>query len=404
MKKILFVSYGGGHVNALLPIYERLVFSNIYECNYLALTTAYQKVKNVNKCCFGFKDLIGDGDLYALKKGKELVVNDTQNPLVSYNESVAYIGLSYMDLVKSFGETAASKKYKKYGRQAFYPIHTLKKYLSKNKPDLVVATNSPRAERAVIDAAFQLGIPSICLVDLFALQEIAWIGKPGFANKVCVISDAVRDKMMAAGRMADEVVVTGNPAFDYLSRYNDITSVRKFKKKKQWSNHERIVLWASAIEPEKHPFSDRVGDILLPIKIEEELVKLVRKNINIRLVIRPHPNESREFSQLPNGVEISRQEDDINELLPAVDCVVVTASTVGLQAALISKPLINIKLSLFSKDAPYDEMGFSMGVECLSELNDRVIECLNANTKNNALPKVGEAGANVIKVIDEMLY
>ena len=37
--RILLISYGGAHVNAIIPLYKELVHRG-YECIYLALTTA----------------------------------------------------------------------------------------------------------------------------------------------------------------------------------------------------------------------------------------------------------------------------------------------------------------------------------------------------------------------------
>ena len=383
MKRILFVSYGGGHVNALLPVYEKLLLNTQFTCNYLALTTAYQVLKNKDLPCIGFKDLV-DNNQNALELGKK-IVGDNINSTVSYEESIAYMGLSYCDLIDQFGESSAQEKYKTYGRQAFYPLNTLKRFLRKEAPDLVITTNSPRAERAAVDAAKDLGIPSLCLVDLFALKEVSWIGQPGFANKVCVISDYVKGKMISAGRKPEEIIVTGNPAFDELDKYQNPECVRLFREKKQWSEEDKIVLWASNVESEKHPFTNQKGDALLPLKVEEMLKKMVDANPSVKLVIRPHPNDSRSPDTRTDRIELSSQKDDLNQLLTAVDCVVVLASTVGMQAALLGKPLVNIKLSIFSKDAPYDEMGLSTGVDDLNDLNEVIIQALNEKPRNSTL-------------------
>jgi hypothetical protein len=66
-------------------------------------------------------------------------------------------------------------------------------------------------------AVRQLGIPSICVVDLFAIDEVKWIGAPDYADQVCVLNESVRQFLVAAGRSEDQVVVTGNPGFDALN-------------------------------------------------------------------------------------------------------------------------------------------------------------------------------------------
>ncbi|WP_252179569.1 CDP-glycerol glycerophosphotransferase family protein [Endozoicomonas sp. 4G] len=402
MKNILFVSYGGGHVQGLLPVYEKLFLEKGFNCNFLALTTAYQQVKNKNLPCIGFKDLVVEND-YALEVGKKLIGVEHNHSMVSYEESIAYMGLSYCDLLEKVGKNKAKELYAKYGRQAFYPLNTLRKLLEKEAPDLVITTNSPRAERAAVDAAKDLGIPSLCLVDLFALQEISWIGQPGFANKVCVISEYIKEKMLAAGRKPGEIVVTGNPAFDELSKYQNPECVRLFREKKGWSLEDKIVLWASNVEPEMHPYTSQKGDALLPLKVEEMLKKMVDADPSIKLVIRPHPNDSRLPFTDSDRIELSSQKDDLNQLLTAVDCVVVLASTVGMQAALLRKPLVNIKLSIFSKNAPYDEMRLSTGVDDLNDLNEVIIQALNEKPRNSTLTTIGSATDNIISVIKDLL-
>ena len=397
MKRILFVSYGGGHVNALLPVYEKLLLNKQFTCNYLALTTAYQVLKNKDLPCIGFKDLV-DNNQNALELGKK-IVGDNINSTVSYEESIAYMGLSYCDLVDQFGESSAHEKYKTYGRQAFYPLNTLKRFLSKEAPDLVITTNSPRAERAAVDAAKDLGIPSLCLVDLFALQEISWIGKPGFANKVCVISDHVKDHIVAAGRRSDEVVVTGNPAFDQLAYLTVPASLGPKK---------TTILWVSQVEPEQHPMSaDIYGDPELPVRIERKICEIARKMPYAHFILRHHPSEKRNYvveHTEQKNIEISKPSSSLHEQLISADIVVTMTSTVALEAALLSKHVVTVDLSIFSNDAPFSAMGISNGVTSLDELESTLFKLANTKPKKRqGLPEVGNATNNILSEIKEII-
>lgn len=404
VKKILFVSYGGGHVNLLLPVFCRFANKAGYNSEYLALTTAGNVLRGKGVPYLGFKDLLLPSDARAIAYGHELVDKEYESLAVPYDESVAYMGLSFWDLAQRHGEKEAYRIYQEEGgRQAFYPITPLRRYLNKVRPDLVIATNSPRAERACIDAATQLGIPSVCIVDLFALQEVRWIGQPDFANKVCVLSEFVRDLMINAGRCQDDVVVTGNPAFDTMAQVQNSRIRRVFRKNKNWGDCEVVILWASNIEPKVHPFSDVGGDPGLPRKVEVQLSQLVKENNNFKVVFRPHPNDPYVPENLPENVEISTTQDDLDTLLVAVDCVVVLSSTVGMQAALMGKPLVNIKLSMFSRDAPYDEMGISVGVDDLGLLNSAILQALAEGQSGKGLPDIGTATDKVVNVIEGML-
>lgn len=402
-KKVLFVSYGGGHVAALYPVYELLRHKKEIDVEYLALTTAALTFHKAGDRYIGFKDLYEYAEPQALEYGRNLVGEPTENALVSYEESVAYMGISYACLVSEYGEQEAYKRFENEGRQCFYPLAFFERLFADWKPDLVVATNSPRSERAAIDAAGRLGVPSICLIDLFALQAVQWIGKPKYASKLCVLSEYVKAHFLASGRKENEVVVTGNPAFDVLADINVDQCRLHFRERKGWKREDKVVLWASNVESELHPFTGAVGDSKLPEKIEHALQKGIAEEGGWRLVIRPHPNDPRVPQLKATNAELSTSNDPLEELLASVDCVVVTASTVGLQAALLGIPLVNVKMSIFAADVPYDQMGIAIGVESLEGLWPAVCQALQHGQTAKGLPSVGAATANVTHEICKML-
>jgi hypothetical protein len=405
MKTILFISYGGGHVNLLLPVFRQLILDENCKCEFLALTMAGVRLQEQGIPYLGFKDMLEPGDDQASAYGRELVGEEaTGSMVVPYEESIAYMGLSFWDLVHRHGEEEADRIYREDGgRQAFYPITPLRRFLNKKQPDLIVTTNSPRAEQAAIDAATDLGIASVCVVDLFAFQEVRWIGKPGFATRVCVLSEFVRQMMIDAGRGEDEVIVTGNPAFDNLSTVRDSNTGQSFRAEKGWRDDEQVVLWASNVEPKVHPFSAIEGNPELPRQVEVQLLQLIQQHKNIRVVFRPHPNDSYRPETLPERAELSTSDENLDTLLAAVDCVVVLSSTVGLQAALMGKPLVNIKLSIFSRDAPYDDMGISIGVDDVADLNASILRALAEGQAGTGLPETGTATEKVVNVIKTVL-
>ncbi len=405
-KKIVFVTYGGGHVNMLVPVIKRLQGNPNLELLVLGLTTAGSVLEKNNIPHIGFKDLVGNGDQYALAWGRKLFDSATSHESVSYEESVAYMGLSYVDLELRHNADDAAWIYKNQcGRQSFYPLTVMERFLKSEKPDLVVATSAPRAERATIATAGNLGIRSICLVDLFSFAGMKWLGQEGFSNKICVISDYVKQNFVTAGRNVADVIVTGNPAFDSMADLFDFGVRAKYRAGKGWSDEDIVVLWAFNAEPEQHPYSDKIGDPLLPRKVEAQLYKLAETYPNIRVIFRPHPNDNTtSYGALPDRVEISlAKKDDLGNVLISSDCVIVMASTVGYQAALLGKPLVNVRLSIFSDGAPYDKMGMSVGVDDLTRLPHAVLQALSDGQQAKGLPKVGDATDNVVNVIEELL-
>lgn len=398
-KKILCVCYGGGHVTMIVPIVKRL--AEFYDIHVLGLTTARATLEKENIPCFSFRDLpLNDK---AANYGEMLVTDMVEHPLIPKEESIAYMGLSYQSLVEDHGEKQAKELYKKHGRAAFLPVNLMEHIIQEGNYDLVIATNSPRTERAAIIAAGKLGIPSLCINDLFATEEISWVGQSGYANKICVLSEFVRERLINVGRPKDEIVVTGNPAFDSLAELRNSNVRSVIRNNKGWQDSETVILWASNVERAIDPYSKREGDPSLPSRVEKELTNIVENNRDFRVIFRPHPSDTRRPITAHEKVELSSYADNINELLTAVDCVIILVSTVGLQAALIGKPVLSINLSVFPHAIPYDEMGISIGVDNLKDLYPSILEALEKGQQGKGLPVCGQATAMIADQIEILL-
>lgn len=358
---IFLVAYGGGHVAMLAQIASALAVAG-QPFKFLALTTARAELDRLGIPSIGFRDLPGSSDADVQAWGKALAADLPAGGPVSHEETIAYLGANFRDLVHDVGESEAWRRYRSAGRQSFLPVRTLENALRALAPSLVVATNSPRAEQAAILAAGRLGIPSICAVDLFALQEVQWIGQPGYADRVCVLNERVRQMFLAHGRLPHEIIVTGNPAFDRLTAPETIAQGAVLRRERGWDDGRITLLWASQIEPERHPFADRQGDPTLPRRVEQELRAFIAAQPGYRLVVRYHPSERVKF--VPGErVEFSPRVEPISVLLHAVDVVVVTASTVGLEASIAGRPVISVDASVFTADTLYSRLGVAVGVD-----------------------------------------
>jgi hypothetical protein len=369
---------------------------------FLALTTAQAMLDGLGIPSIGFRDIPEALEAEAQHWGRELIEGMHGGP-VGAEEAVAYLGANFRDLVEELGEAAARKRYAEAGRHAFLPLATLRRVIKRLAPGLVLATNSPRAERAAILAAGELGIPSICAVDLFALQEVQWIGQPGYASKVCVLNKAVRQMLIEHGRKPEEIEVTGNPAFDRLSEHEAKYAGARLRNRRGWNDGRKVILWASQIEPVRHPFADRVGEPDLPRHIEQELRKIISADPNFRLVVRYHPSERVEFVPEPR-VEHSPSSEPIAALLNAVDLVVVTASTVGLEAAIAGRPVISIDMSIFTPDTNYASLGVSHGIGAINEISDAIRAVLAQSTKKFGYEKSEKSATQeVLEVMNNLL-
>lgn len=363
---VLFASYGGGHVAALRPVAQALVREGL-SVGFLGLTTAQADLESHGLDYFGFAELEGADSDDVQAWGRELAGPNVPGSTVAYHESVAYHGLNFRDHVALWGETNAREHYAKNGRQGFLPVKTMEMLLTRLKPRLVVATNSPRAEKALFIAARNLDIPALCIVDLFAIQEVKWISQPGYASRICVLNQQIADFFVANGCKPETVVITGNPAFDTLSAPHTQSAGRALRVERGFGDKDKVILWASNVEPDRHPFTSTAGDPTLPRRVEAELRDIVATEPGWHLVVRYHPSENVEFVPQANVVQSTRAEN-LHALVNAVDAVVVIASTVGLEAHLAGKPVVSVDMSVFTNDAPYSRMGISAGVNALDDL------------------------------------
>lgn len=400
-KKILFVSYGGGHINLMLPVIRRCIENPNYDVTVLGLTTAGLVLEKAGIPYIGFKDLATEKDSAALEYGKTLAKD--LGSAVSVEESSAYLGLSYQDLVDQLGVNLARERFEALGRQTFLPVGIMRRLFSRLAPDLLVASNSPRAERAAFIVARENAISSVCIVDLFALKEVEWIAEPGYGSRICVLSEGVRKMFLDAGRHSDEVVVTGNPAFDRLSDPSFVTEAQRFRREKQWVN-KKVILWASQVEPQLHPFTGEVGNPDLPRNVEAELLGIISRREDWVLYIRRHPNEVARKESATFNVYYGEAGENLAVVLNVSDVVVTLTSTVGIEAVLSGRPLVTVEGSVFTNDAPYSKMGLSQGVQELSLLEGSILAA--AEGKQNipyAVPRAGNATESVVQVIGKLV-
>ena len=353
MKTVLFVCYGGGHVRMVLPVARALAAQGLARPLVLGLTTAADVVRQAGLPLLQFKDFVRPGDpddKAAVAHGHELVRQLTGD-VADADESAAYLGLSYADLVAEHGAAEAASRHARFGRQAFLPVRTLRRILQQAQPDLLVATNSPRGERAAVLAAGALGIPAVCIVDLFAIDEVKWIGQPGYADRICVLNPAVQDFLVRAGRKPHEIAVTGNPAFDTLFDPGIRQQGLALREARRWGG-QKVMLWPSQTEPAVHPFDGRPGDPRLPERALRALMAFAVARDDTVLCVRPRPGETLPAWPDHPRIVLTGQDWPLAPLLHATDLVVTLNSTVGLEGHLTGARVLQVLGSVFDHAMP----------------------------------------------------
>jgi hypothetical protein len=402
MKKVLFACYGSGHVRMVVPVARALQSQRLARVQVLGLTTAAPVVRASGLPLLQVKDFVQPGDEGAIARGEQLAaamgaVDDPQ-------ESAAYLGLSWADLEGEHGEQEALRRYAQLGRQAFLPVATMRRILERVKPDLLVVTNSPRAERALVLAAGQLGIPAVCIVDLFAVDEVRWIGAHDYARKVCVLNGGVRDFLIASGRSPAQVVVTGNPAFDALHDAANVAQGAKLREQHAWQG-KRVILWPTQAEPAVHPFDGSPGDPTLPQRALDALIAWTLAHDDAVLCVRARAGEAPPAVPQHPRVLLTGQDWPLPPLLHAVDAVVTLTSTVGLEGHLCGSRLIQVTGSVFDAAMPLARFGVADAAVPVSGLPQALDRWTRAG-RREALEGGGAAGdatAQVVRALAEFL-
>lgn len=371
-RKILLVAYGGGHVAMLVPVWKKLTAEG-HNVIFLALTTAQHYLTEQGIPYIGFRNLPDSTDDEVQMYGKRLV-GELADGKVSYDESVAYMGLSYRDLVLQHGQSEAAKLYSERGRQIFLPVNTLKKAIQIIAPDVVVTTNSPRAERALIMAANTCGTPAVCVVDLYPSKELEWLAEPGFAQKICVLNDSVRDVLLKIGRSNDEVIVTGNPAFDKHYSFGDYqTAVNN--RVTNFGNRAVVGFASNAIPNEHNKSGDNEQG--LPLLIFNRLQKICSEK-NYALALRQHPSEVT-WSEIGSAINCKTMPLDL--YLASLDMLITLPSTIALEAEIYDLKTCVINFTCLSETSPYLFAGHFEVIDKIEDIDNITISQRVRNAK-----------------------
>lgn len=404
-RRALFVTYGASHIAKVAPVVRELQRQGV-DCLVIALTTGYKKAKQLGLTPLGYKDflhLVDDIDS-VMKRGQSLKANNA-HPDVDDHETTCYLGINYNEWVASNGEDASAKRYFEQGRRGFLPIKFMSKVLQCLQPGVVVATSTPRSEQAAIEAAISMGIPTLTMVDLFAPPSDPFLSRATHATKVTVVSEEVRSTFIAAGLNPAQVITSGSPDFDVLFDPNSIRAGDQFRQTMQWAGL-KVVLWAGILEKFDPSLPKELLGIGLGVQVENKLRQWVANDQKMALIVRYHPSEYHHFP-LHNWqarVHVSTPgSEPIHPLLHASDVVINQVSTVGFEAALLGKRVLNLAFSGWVKSVDFDLSSFGLS-ESVPDLESMIPMIQNPAQPTSNLRKMKiPAGPAAPRVAAEIL-
>jgi hypothetical protein len=209
------------------------------------------------------------------------------------------------------------------------------KILQEIKPSLLlVATshNTKEYEKYFIKAAREQNIPSLSILDFWALYSVRFNDKKGnlvfLPDRIAVMDEQAKMEMIGEGFEPEKLVITGQPAFDELNYWK-----QQFNQDIKWKIRNRlgikkddlVVLFVS------EPYvGDAPGEMFYPGYKKEDVLHSLIEELNdinndcdrdIVLVIRPHPRENpRDFDQYKGSsikVVISEEDHSRNIVMSA---------------------------------------------------------------------------------------
>lgn len=379
-KSLLAVTYGGGHIAMIIPVLEQLrTLMPDLQVEVLALTTARARAQALDVRCTGYAELLAEWGLQEAVEPGRLLLPGNSHPEVEVAESVAYLGLNWLDLVLQHGPAEASRRYMAKGRASFHPLRLMLRLIADRAPDFVLTTNSPRSEQAAVEAAVELGIPCLSMFDIFPAPQDPYALRKVHADMTTVISAVARDTLVRSGMPASAIAVTGNPAFDALASPDMASEGQRLVRQLGWQN-KWVVLYAGHAEPMGH--GRWPEGIAFPLAIEQVLRRLVERRDDVAVVIRQHPSHwhlfkqswARELRHPRIHVSLPGQER-VEPWILASSAVVVQASTVGLQAAVVGRPVLSVdeSPSCASSSFSWSAFGVARSVARIEDLEPELM-------------------------------
>jgi hypothetical protein len=404
---MLFVSYGAGHIAMVLPVIRALRERHPHWVfDLLALTTAAEEAKRQGFKSLGYRDFVHWYGLERLHSLAGPLMSSTTHPMVDPLETMAYLGVNLADLEDQVGRAQAQASYARQGRWAFYPIGFFRRLLLEMRPDAVVATNSPRSEQAALDAASALGIPTVCMVDLFSPAGDPFLDRVTYADALTTISELGKANLVAGGVPAPRIHVTGSPAFDSLFEPRHLQDAARDRDALGWRGL-KVILWPGHPELMPPGLSQLADPTAFPRQAERVLREYVAQRPHTALIVRYHPNHAEYFRGAHTGQErvlwSEPSQRHPHRDIHLADAVVFQATTMGLEAAIAGKTVLSLDHSPSHNVFPASQQGVSRGIKSFADLPAALDNAL-AQPFRSALAQDGaNAASQVADVIEAQL-
>ena len=285
------------------------------------------------------------------------------------------------------------KSFKTY--TAITLIETAKKIVKIQSPSIILMHDEYGAlQISLLKVAKTNNIPTISLQHgVISENLISYYHKPEhiknknpdlifpIPDKICVWSEIAASNLINFGNFPVEAIsITGDPKLDFLSNEENFFNFEKIIKKIGVLSGKKIILFAT----ENFPLREE------KILVTKCVFNAVKELKNCFLIIKMHPNEldisfyhkMAEEYKLTEYVILT--DYNLYEILYVSDLVILSYSTVGLEAMKMKKTVISLNLLGLHDDSPLIKNEIAFVVRNWNELLPTIQKCLNSidNQKN----------------------
>ncbi|WP_395718115.1 hypothetical protein [Prosthecobacter sp.] len=232
-------------------------------------------------------------------------------------------------------------------------VHLLKKI----RPDALLcgtSVNGRDDEKTFINAARQLGMPSIAVLDFWSNYAARFTTRPpdgpfdALPDVIAVMDECAADDLRGIGIDAQSIHITGQPAFDRLhAEAPPMSKLAELRVQIGCPSERHLILFASQPCSE---IATKAGYAVLPYD-ERDIVQTFCEEFlahpaanELFLWIRPHPREmSGKFRQHASPSVFAGMAGDSALAQHAAEGVAGMCSVFLLEAALIGKPVLSLQ-------------------------------------------------------------
>jgi hypothetical protein len=398
MRPILLCSYGGIHIRAILPIWQRLNKLGV-KTALLPLTTAYLEIPAGEKDVLSLREFVPKKILSEVDSIGQSMFNPEEHLKLESLDTITYLGWSLYDLIKDVGARKARDLYLKNGRTCFIQKSLANEILTQINPKAIITTNSPRLELALNLKAKEFKIPSFIInTDPLGTNNLETIVDESCHSKIYLWSDFAKRNLTLAGARSNNLFTFGLPHYDYLSSLSFDKTRKNVREKMAIKANEILGIWFTS--------QNSPGNIFPHMEFESALIE-AGNLLNITLGTRIHPHH--------NYKPLAANFSDLSliESIAASDFIISTGSTVLIEALHLNKPIIFIDFGTKSNiKLPFHRTGLVSNI--LQPLNTdnsvskkNILEALSkvgrSELNANDLPEIGDSTKTIVNHIIQNL-